>query len=79
MNEYKKSIDTWKKNNKDKIKKYNQEYYKRKKHIILYNKKAREETESILISETPKKTSKPKINKNRQIYIELNLKRKKNG
>ena len=46
---HKKSIDTWKKKNKFAIKEYNRKYYRKKKHIILYNKRAREETESVLI------------------------------
>ena len=41
---HKKSVDTWKKNNKSAIKEYNKAYYRRKKHIILYNKRARAET-----------------------------------
>ena len=44
---HKKSVDTWKKNNKTAIREYNKSYYIKKRHIILYNKKAREETESV--------------------------------
>ena len=40
---HKKSVDTWKKNNKLAIKGYNRKYYRKKKHIILYNKRARED------------------------------------
>jgi len=46
---HKKSVDAWKKKNKSAISEYNKSYYKRKRHIILYNKKSRQETESILI------------------------------
>jgi len=48
---HKKSVDNWKKKNKAAIRKYNQEYYRKNKHIILYNKRAREETECVLIVE----------------------------
>jgi len=73
-----KSINVWKKKNKKAIKEYNKEYYKRKKHIILYNKKARETTECVLIIENPKKNTNKKINKSRNICIEINPKRKIN-
>jgi len=46
---HKKSVDNWKKKNKMAIKEYNQAYYRKKKHIILYNKRAREDTECVLI------------------------------
>lgn len=76
----KKSSKKWKKNNKEKIKEYNKQYYKKKKHIILYNKKARKETESVLIFENPKKNEQRKINKDRKEYdFEINPKRKGNG
>ena len=46
---HRKSIDTWKKKNKAAIREYNKAYYLKKRHIILYNKKAKKETESVLI------------------------------
>lgn len=46
---HKKSVYTWKKKNKSAISEYNKKYYRKKKHIILYNKKTREETESVMI------------------------------
>ena len=46
---YKKCVDTWKKKNKAAIREYNKAYYLKKRHIILYNKKAKKETESVLI------------------------------
>jgi hypothetical protein len=46
---HKKCVETWKKRNKPAIREYNKAYYTKKKHIILYNKKAKKETESILI------------------------------
>jgi hypothetical protein len=74
----KKSIDDWKRNNKEHIKEYNKQYYLKNKERILYNKKAREETECILITETPKKTVKEKINKSSDVCtIVINPKRKK--
>ena len=66
---HRKRDSKWKKNNKDKIREYNKQYYKKKRHIILYNKKCRESTECILITEPPKKINKPKINKDRKEYI----------
>jgi len=41
---HQKSVETWKKNHKDAIKKYNREYYRKKRHIILYNQRARRDT-----------------------------------
>ena len=61
---------------KNSRKEYFKEYYIKNKERILYNKKCREETECILITENPKKTVKPKINKGREICI--NPKRIKN-
>ena len=46
---HKKSVENWKKKNKIAIKEYNKAYYKKKRHIILYNKRAREDTECVLI------------------------------
>ena len=48
---HQKSVDNWKKRNKLAIKEYNKAYYRKKRHIILYNKRAREETECVLIVE----------------------------
>ena len=48
---HKKSVDNWKKKNKAAIREYNKAYYQKNKNIILYNKKAREETECVLIVE----------------------------
>ena len=45
---HKKSVDTWKNKNKSAIKEYNKAYYRKKKHIILYNKRARRDTKSML-------------------------------
>jgi hypothetical protein len=73
-----KCIQTWKDNNKEHIKDYNKQYYLKNKERILYNKRAREETECILITEKPKKTNKRKINKDRDICtIKINPTRKK--
>ena len=75
---HKKSVDTWKKNNKLSIKGYNRKYYRRKKHIILYNKRAREETESILIVDNfdVRPFYLPKTKKKEIKLIEINPKRK---
>ena len=73
---HKKSVDTWKKKNKAVIREYNKAYYLKKKHIILYNKKAREETECVMIFDdvVMKNFVKPKTY-NRKI-ITINPKRK---
>ena len=46
---HKNCVETWKKRNKAEIREYNKAYYLKKRHIILYNKKAKKETERILI------------------------------
>ena len=66
----KKCIKKWKKNNRERVKDYNKEYYQKNKDRILYNKKARE---CSLITE---KTSQRKINKGRQVCIVIDPKRK---
>ena len=68
-------VHTWKKKNKTAIKEYNKVYYLKKRHIILYNKRARGETESVLIFDDlfMKNFVKPKTD-NRKI-ITINPKR----
>jgi len=70
------AINKWKKGNKRQIKEYNKKYYEDNKNRILYNKKAREETECILITENSEKPNKIKINKGREICIVIDPKRK---
>ena len=72
---HKKMVHTWKKKNKTAIKEYNKVYYLKKRHIILYNKRARGETESVLIFDDlfMKNFVKPKTD-NRKI-ITINPKR----
>lgn len=75
-----KTIKKWKDDNKDKIKKYNKEYYQKKKDIILYNRKAKKETEDMLIIGKSKKNIQIKINNDRKEYIiKIDPKRKING
>ena len=70
------SVNTWKKNNKAAIREYNRAYYLRKRHIILYNKRCREKTQSVCIldrfenrlNNNPKKAS--------QVVITINPQRK---
>lgn len=70
---HKKSVDTWKKKNKAAIREYNKAYYRRKKHVILYNKKAREETEYVLIID--KLDDKKRVNKScKEKLIQINPK-----
>lgn len=77
-NNKKKYIKRWKNKNKDIIKEYNKNYYIKNKQRILYNKRAREDTENILISESSKKHKQVKINKDRQVcIITIDPKRKK--
>jgi hypothetical protein len=72
-----KAVKKWKKKNKKHIKEYNKDYYLKNKSRILYNKKCREDTECMLITEIPEKTKQRKINKSRKVYIiEINPKRK---
>ena len=71
-----KAINKWKKKNKKQIKEYNKEYYIKNKERILYNKRAREETECVLITEDLEKTTKQKINKGRKLCIVIDPKRK---
>ena len=79
---HKKSVENWKKKNKIAIKDYNKAYYKKKRHIILYNKRAREETECVLIVEkignkAQVQTNKCiKANKSDRFDITINPKRK---
>jgi hypothetical protein len=70
------SINKWKKKNKEKVKKTNRDYYQRNKDRILYNKKAREETECVLIFENDEKQVKKKINKDRRMCIVIDPKEK---
>ena len=58
------------------IKKYNKAYYRRKRHIILYNKKAREETESVLIFDNLENKLRSHANKINRVHITINPKRK---
>ncbi len=73
---HKKSVENWKKKNKIAIKEYNKAYYKKKRHIILYNKRAREETECVLIVEKLENGYHKKENKLSRLYIRINPKRK---
>ena len=73
---HQKSVDNWKKKNKLAIKEYNKDYYRKKRHIILYNKRAREETESMLILDNFEKEPKLHSNKYNRVHITINPKRK---
>jgi hypothetical protein len=73
---HKKSVDNWKKKNKTAIREYNKSYYIKKRHIILYNKKAREETESVLIFDNLENKLSSHSNKINRVHITINPKRK---
>ena len=73
---HKKSVENWKKKNKIAIREYNKTYYIKKRHIILYNKKAREETESVLILDNFENEPKLHSNKDNRVQITINPKRK---
>lgn len=60
---HKKSVDNWKKKNKIAIREYNKAYYQKNKNIILYNKRAREDTESVVIVEKLENRAKVQANK----------------
>ena len=66
----------WKKKNKKHYKDYNKKYYIKNKKRILYNKRAKENTECVLITEDSKRIDKKKINKDRSVYIVIDPKRK---
>lgn len=67
----------WKIRNKEHVREYNKTYYVDNKDRILYNKKCRDETECILITETSEKQQQKKISKDRRVcIIEINPKRK---
>jgi hypothetical protein len=77
MLKQKQSEKKWKRKNKKHIRDYNKDYYLKNRDRILYNKRCREETECVLIRETPKKTVQKKINKSRKIsIIKIDPKRK---
>ena len=70
----------WRKNNKDVVNEYNRRYYLANKDRIIYNYKARKNTECILITEDSKKSNNFKINKGSAVCsIEINPKRKGYG
>jgi hypothetical protein len=68
-----KTIENWKKKNRKRVSEYNKKYYRENRERILYNKRCREETECILITE---KSSQRKINKGREKCIVIDPKRK---
>lgn len=73
---HKQCVDTWKNNNKTAIREYNKAYYRRRKHIILYNKKCKELTESAII--VVNFVDKPKLQtkERERVNIVINPKRK---
>lgn len=75
-----KAVKKYKDKNKEVIKEYNRQYYLKNKERILYNKRAREDTECILIIDEQEKRTKNKINNNRKKecnnIIVINPKRK---
>ena len=73
---HKKSVDKWKEKNKMAIKEYNKAYYRKKKHIILYNKRAREDTECVLIVGKFEDKAKARAIKHNRFDITINPKRK---
>lgn len=68
---HKKTVKKWKVENKEAISIYNNKYYRKNRDRIMYNKKAREETESILIPD------KEIIENKKENIIVINPKRKK--
>lgn len=73
----KKCKERYKSKNKEKIKEFNKEYYIKNRERILYNKRCREDTESVLITESSEKKGQTKINKDRiDCIIKIDPKRK---
>ena len=73
---HKKSVDTWKKNNKAAIREYNKAYYRKKKNIILYNKRAREDTIPMLPVESCQHEPIMATGKHDRVHIIINPKRR---
>ena len=69
-------MDTWKKNNKAAIREYNKAYYRRKKHIILYNKRARADTIPMLPVESFQHEPIMATGKHDRVHIIINPRRR---
>jgi hypothetical protein len=69
-------VDKWKKNHKTAIKIYNQEYYRKNRHIILYNKRAREDTIPMLPIESCNHDSIIATSKHDRVHITINPRRR---
>jgi hypothetical protein len=73
---HKKSVDNWKKNNKLAIRKYNKEYYRKKKHIILYNKRAKADTIPMLPVEQCQHRPIVAPDRHNRVHITINPRRR---
>lgn len=69
-------VEKWKANNKAATREYNKAYYIRKKHIILYNKRCREETESVCILDRFENKPKSQTKRDGGVIITINPQRK---
>jgi hypothetical protein len=72
---HQKGVDKWKKNHKTAIKKYNKAYYMKKRHIILYNKRAREDTIPMLPVESCEHHCRMAPDKHDRVHITINPKK----
>ena len=73
---HQKSVEKWRRTHKTAIKKYNQEYYRKNRRIILYNKKAREETIPMLPIESFEHEPIISPDKRDRVHISINPRRR---
>ena len=73
---HKKSVEKWRRTHKTAIKKYNQEYYRKNRRIILYNKMAREDTIPMLPIESYEHDPLMPTDKHGRVHITINPKRR---
>ncbi len=73
---HQKGVDKWKKNHKTAIKKYNQKYYRENRRIILYNKRAREDTIPMLPIESCEHDPIITTPKHDMVHITINPRRR---
>jgi len=73
---HQRSVDNWKKKNKDAIREYNKAYYIRKRDIILYNRKCRLETIPMLPEEPCWHSPDMAPHKHNEVVITINPKRR---
>ena len=73
---HRKSVEKWRTTHKTAIKKYNQEYYRKKRRIILYNKRARLDTIPMFPIESGQHLPITETDKRNSVHITINPKKK---